>query len=256
MPRILDTGHPCGAWHQIVFPYQRQDANRYKPEQSSAPHRQVACGHQCQRGRSLEHYSRDHNGWHSVTAYCCCRCHQANRWFNVIGRMHDLNAWTLDLKGNPKHPVAGGYQHPSIVSGFGLRREFIQEWEVKISAKLPEAAWNHVGWHAGLRRPVLRYSGWNYRKAPIRVCDRAGVSSGPGALSGVMCPTCRSTLQTIPLYLWWVARGWPVGKAHDLANIEATQWRPGRRTDKVPATILDDTPVGAGVTIPNALLPW
>lgn len=249
MPRITPGFRdPNGSpWHRLSWPYSRAENDQRNLEQTRAPRLREGCGHQCQNLHRISEYLDPPAGETPATYYestdhrVCCRCNAAMHWFGTWGRHAPIKTKIRDSAGQ-----VVAVNDDAIERNMGLRRTFLAAWGATPAGR-PTIDPTHIGWHSGLRRPLYRSSyRWGYRLHPVRVSDRAGVSSGPGSLSTKLCAVCRSTLQTIPLWLFWTARGWPEGTAKLVAAAEAKLWKPGRRSDKPPLTLLDT----------DAFLPW
>lgn len=69
----------------------------------------------------------------------------------------------------------------------------------------------HLGWHAGLYRPVLlhREGWWTDQHTARKQFDFLGITSGmKDSQLTKMCIYCQVTAQALPPYLFWMARGY------------------------------------------------
>ncbi len=89
-----------------------------------------------------------------------------------------------------------------------------------LTGKLPAfAPARHLGWHVGLRRPTTYMRGrrsWN-KAEPKTVVDLLGVISGSPKASK-MCVHCRHVVKSLPMHLFWEARGYDHKTAVMLAD--------------------------------------
>jgi len=264
MPRIESSTAP--AWYRLKWPSQSSAASWDHPEQRRGPTRATRCKHLCQRhgtgftaeefaGRIVNprydanadtwagytspdsaHVPRDCYGNYATTpqytsTYPCCRCRFAIAWFYTGKEKADLKLWHAD--GSLAWEVApdGGQLVARVRTEGGRSVAFAKAWPNR-----PEIDPCHIGWHAGLRRPTFREN--DYGHSARQGLDAYGVTAGTSRLSG-LCDCCRAIIPTIPQYLFWVARGWSVGQAKQIAAWEAAKWKPGRIKDRVDIGVLD-----------------
>lgn len=241
-------------WYQIGWAGSRAEANWDNIKQKQVPMR-MACGHMCQTGATISEWrmtgpdpvSQPLPVGQYTTIRACCRCYWAQDWFGVGLRRVEYRLRNQDGSSIMRpYLLPGGNAYQSSTPGHlttsvsqGLREDFRAQW--LRHQPIPEHECLHIGWHAGLRRATLRENqSWRTsgRGRPRRGCDRAGVTSGPGAISA-LCSACRVVLPTLEPWLFWLARGWPVDKAKAIAKHEATLWKPGNSKQSVTLDILD-----------------
>ena len=129
----------------------------------------------------------------------------------------NLNLWTgripflLTYSGALQKDTAN---NPRLNQSYYLRGDISGGEEgpphIPLIGKLPPfAGATHLGWHAGLRRPVTYKRGRRtYNKSePKRVTDLLGIISG-SPVSHKMCVHCRHVVKALPMHLFWEARGY------------------------------------------------
>ena len=131
--------------------------------------------------------------------------HQWNSSLNLwTGRIPFLLTYRGALqKDNGNYPVLNQAEY---LKG----AEYPGSTHIPLIGKLPPFALaTHLGWHAGLRRPVTYKRGRrSYSKAePKRIIDLLGIISGSPA-SHKMCVHCRHVVKALPMHLFWEARGY------------------------------------------------
>lgn len=93
----------------------------------------------------------------------------------------------------------------------------------------PFAPATHLGWHAGLRRPVvLQPLRWE-KTAPRKIVDLLGVISG-SSLTSKMCVHCRHVVKSLPMHLFWEARGYDHKTAVKMAEKDTADLKEAKAT--------------------------
>jgi hypothetical protein len=166
------------------------------------------CGHRC--GASI---------YGPYEQAKCCRCIAAVDWFRLDQRtatFHDGRTVTF-----VERAMEAGWNLPGIDA-------------------------QHLGWHAGLRRPAVYANQGGFGPAvPVRTQDGYGIVSGRGFDERYfLCTYCRESVRAIPAWLFWHARGWTPGQARHIALQEEQTVRVSRR-----GALL-------GGDLPEDLLPW
>jgi len=237
------------AWYRQPWPYGRRPANSYDKSQTVFPSR-MECGHMCTSGSGArDRNNRQASGYRAWIYqgrltndtdsavnhrhFTCCRCAATRDWFKQSiphGRVQQRDSNGDQILGphlDPKYVSSGNCYPQNHWLRFGRR-----SW-----ARFAPVHPFHIGWHAGLKRPVFPVQSYNGAKR-IKVCDRYGVSSAP--YTPKLCHCCASILHTIEPVQFWLARGFAPDIAERLDAQERHQWKGIPKKDqRVDRTILD-----------------
>ena len=186
----------------------------------------------------------------------CCRCQNSEVWFGLgkfqtgwnvsdntfygltVGQLFRREGFTEVAT---LRMGRGAWQ--SIATSPHYYANVLEEQKIKSNLNV-----EHIGWHAGLLRPRLRwreegdpgqYS--NYRPlwfSNIRLADKVAVISGLHNPKRYLCPNCFTAAKGLPPHLYWQARGYSVKAAR---AIQAREYEvlQGRGKRWLQSTVLD-----------------
>ena len=124
------------------------------------------------------------------------------------------------------HPALSGDTCHVVGDGAALYKEEPATWMPLTSGHQNQPAFadaRHLGWHAGLYRPVLlqREGWWTDQHTARKQIDFLGMTSGAkDSRLSKMCTYCQVTAQALPPYLFWMARGYTKPAAEWMAKKE------------------------------------
>jgi hypothetical protein len=122
------------------------------------------------------------------------------------------------------HPVLSG--DTCSKDGAKFYKEAVPQWQVVAAHYQNQPAFadvRHLGWHAGLYRPVLlqREGWWTDQHTARKQVDFLGMTSGAkDSRLNKMCTYCQVTAKALPPYLFWMARGYTKAAAKWMAKNE------------------------------------
>lgn len=232
-PVTAACGHRCGlttgvrlSAHHKAYRKLVSDLDGYRQYNNLRPARTVREGMTPAESVAADYLLYlENEKWHG-THSLCCRCRTASRWFGLSSKLRDYRgAFAFGCQAEHQAKI-GATSRPGdnlwMVAGqkctISMAEGKIRSWRHYRSdlthtvGKKKGLDSHHVGWHAGLLRPPLRYQAireYTRKKwfSDVRLCDNIGPVSGPGNPQRYLCPVCFSTAKGLPSYLFHVARG-------------------------------------------------